>query len=434
MYDGSVSHRAPLQVAYLLIESQARKARKRPWNDVGAMSRSRWQSELLDSVFYLLSKELKEKLDDKTISRLSRSPKAPIEAEIVHFFPFIGNPQVDGPYRGAIQHLHAMNKHGLYIDIEQVKRLMVWPEFFEIAAKYPTTNNDLLEYFAAAIKLQELLEGMDDKIIADKYRSLEIKFSEGLRAKRASFATRNDMFAFFQEFRAEADYSIWARMEIWSADEFVALSLGKNPQRVNAHTLMLFKPRTPSPFRDEYERRVTLIDRAVAAGSLDDPGKPKSFLAWARKAGFGLADGIEALLKEDLSSPTHKALEAAILAKDVEILRLQKALDILKNQLPYEKGKGELLPSRKTVFRLILGMAIARFEHQTEKNSRAPRYIEENLQDLTERMVRKGHLGNLSLSDDTIRTALDAAAQQLEIEWRTPLPWSGTRRKNFELD
>jgi len=89
----------------------------------------------------------------------------------------------------------------------------------------------------------------------------------------------------------------------------------------------------------------------------------------------------------------------------------------------------------KTAYKLILGMAIARFEHTTGVDSSASTKIEEALKQLVSdatdlnldlandsKFDQKSYrLQDLRLSDDSIRKALKEAAQFLDAQWPTAL-------------
>ncbi|MDG4895820.1 hypothetical protein P9272_19815 [Mesorhizobium sp. WSM4976] len=74
-----------------------------------------------------------------------------------------------------------------------------------------------------------------------------------------------DQGRFFSKESARPDYAYWRGRKVWSADETVALSLDREPQRVNDRSLRQFKK---SPFAIEYRRRLAEANRAIELGEL----------------------------------------------------------------------------------------------------------------------------------------------------------------------
>lgn len=85
---------------------------------------------------------------------------------------------------------------------------------------------------------------------------------------------------FFNHPNAQADLSHWRKMDLWTLDEAISLTLGKDPKAVNWENIEpYFKV---SPFADEYAGRRDLVMRAVDAGLLTERITPRDFLAWAK--------------------------------------------------------------------------------------------------------------------------------------------------------
>lgn len=80
-----------------------------------------------------------------------------------------------------------------------------------------------------------------------------------------------------------------------------------------------------------------------------------------------------------------------------------------------QRGVEELPPKTlRSVYRLILGMAIARYEHRTDQRSPATKSIRDDLANI-----------GLDLRDDAIRDHLADAAEKLDFPWTVPIRWSG---------
>jgi hypothetical protein len=84
-----------------------------------------------------------------------------------------------------------------------------------------------------------------------------------------------------------ADFDHWLRAALWTVDEAVDLSLGKNPDdrfgwNYVSRLLQI------SEFAKRYENRRLLVHRAVMAGDLPNPMRPEEFKRWA--TGIQLGD------------------------------------------------------------------------------------------------------------------------------------------------
>jgi hypothetical protein len=98
----------------------------------------------------------------------------------------------------------------------------------------------------------------------------------------SAYEKRAEKQQFFNRPEAGADFSHWARMHYWSAEEAVALILGKNPKRVNLINLDEYSTRV-SPFIPKYKNLRELINRAVEVEDLPERATPRQSVEWARK-------------------------------------------------------------------------------------------------------------------------------------------------------
>src|SRR4051812_38609335 len=88
----------------------------------------------------------------------------------------------------------------------------------------------------------------------------------------------------------------------WTPEEAVALSLEKEPGVVNSESLRPHQP--PSPFREEYARRLELVHRAIKAGRFREDIDPPLFLEWAREIGLTYPAELESLREAKGATPT----------------------------------------------------------------------------------------------------------------------------------
>jgi hypothetical protein len=132
----------------------------------------------------------------------------------------------------------------------------------------------------------------------DEVKTLANQARENDAQVRAVKLRQEDAKLFFNQPTANADFAHWAKMAIWTLDEALALSLGKNPAVVTADAMSMsgesYFPEawTLSAFPKEYARRRALVGRAVTAGDLPlakyedvngwrSTSRPDQFLAWA---------------------------------------------------------------------------------------------------------------------------------------------------------
>jgi hypothetical protein len=80
-------------------------------------------------------------------------------------------------------------------------------------------------------------------------------------------------------------------MSAWLIAEAVALSFGKDPQRVNSEYLKELSG--VCIFRDLFEKRTQLITRAVSVGDLKDPVRPMDFCSWVKSRNIELPEALK---------------------------------------------------------------------------------------------------------------------------------------------
>lgn len=85
----------------------------------------------------------------------------------------------------------------------------------------------------------------------------------------------------FNRFGSDADYEHFGRCPCITADEAVALSLGKDPRMVQWSMVRPFL--ATSLFAYEYANRLDLVERAIVWGELPRHFSPLQFLTWAHK-------------------------------------------------------------------------------------------------------------------------------------------------------
>jgi hypothetical protein len=184
----------------------------------------------------------------------------------------------------------------------------------------------------------------------------------------SAYEKRAEKQQFFNRPEAGADFSHWARMSYWSAEEAVALILGKDPKRVNLINLDEYST-TVSPFIQKYKKLKELIDRTV---EMEDPphrATPRQCVEWARKI--------------DSEIP-------------VELQKLATYTDT--------KNKDGLSETERTsVLKIILGIAVSKYGYEGGA-SRNPA-TGENRNSIASDLAKVG----IDLDSDTIRRYLKEA-------------------------
>lgn len=268
----------------------------------------------------------------------------------------------------------------------------------------------ICEYLSEVFKYQSELRAMSEGDIESLFRQQD----ENQAAAQKATHTSDDRFAFFNSKAAEARLEYWLRLPRWTIDEAVALSFGKDPSIVNREKLRAFPRHPDSPFCSEYLERLEFVERATEANVLAEPLAPTAFASWCR--------GQNIALPADMLSYKDGADELSTLR--IECDRLRREMEKLQGQR-YDEVAGR--PKRSTLLKIIIGMAIARFEHRTEKSSSAVGMIEKRLVAL---QISEKNLNQakISVSNDIIRRVLAEAATELDLRWEEEIGWRGTRR------
>lgn len=257
-------------------------------------------------------------------------------------------------------------------------------------------------YIDQALDYEAELADSEDDYFEKLYRTTVGPVVKANREQRDQSARENDRWAFFNTLDADADFDRW-RDRLLSPAQAVALSFGKDPDVVTPERLVPYRGVRRSPFRESFKDRLDLIEAAVAAGELPIRMPVRGFSDWA------VAHDLE--LPQELTSNRVETFgEAAFWKSKFEAAQSQ--LNALRSSID------DLPPKSKiSIYRLIVGMAAARFEYRTDQRTKATSNIREGLLSV-----------NISMEDEAILRNLRAAASALDYEWTTPIPWSGVRR------
>jgi len=134
------------------------------------------------------------------------------------------------------------------------------------------------DQFAEGLVYRAELEALDDEALKSRYEGQALP----------KFKAIEDAHPFNQP-GAKPDYAHWAKMAYWTADEGIALLLGRSP-----HYLEWEKVKhIASPVVRQFAAIRETAKRAVQFKTLNANERPGSFIAWAKRFDFPLPAELE---------------------------------------------------------------------------------------------------------------------------------------------
>ena len=263
---------------------------------------------------------------------------------------------------------------------------------------------------------------LDELVLQEQRRECE------LQEQRLSFNLPED----------QADFVHWSRMATWTMDESVALSLGKEPSRVNWENV---RPRRHHcPFAKRYEKLRDIAHRAVLAAQLQKSVSPESYVNWALQNGIELATGLVEAVKahgqivldwqtlaqglQNLHEEYTQSLKVIANLEDT-LANEREAFQLFRDEVAATEVANEVVENRPLATReresldsILLVGAIRGYGFDPDKRNSASSRIAGDLA-----------LLGLELSDDTARTHLKRAGELLRPDWRARLGSSPTPPK-----
>lgn len=156
----------------------------------------------------------------------------------------------------------------------------------ETYAKAPYRNDDdtLTEagrnYIRSYLNNVRDYEGLLTEMPEEEFDKLYKDYERNSRSEVTSHTRFRERMAFYNSAGADADFVRWFDAEVWSAEDAVALSLGKDPRVVNSEALGAVS--SSSPFLKAFNDRLDLLRRAIKAQTLPADIPPAQFVGWAR--------------------------------------------------------------------------------------------------------------------------------------------------------
>jgi len=92
-----------------------------------------------------------------------------------------------------------------------------------------------------------------------------------------------DQRYFFNKPEAQADFEHWSKATYWTIEEAVALSLGKDPEKVNWKSMNVYQTICRPDFVKSFFRLYDLASRASNWQKLFNPTYPLLYTNWAKE-------------------------------------------------------------------------------------------------------------------------------------------------------
>ena len=231
------------------------------------------------------------------------------------------------------------------------------------------------------------LQGLEEEellALAYQEREKEARELEDVEEQSRSFNQPN----------ANADFEYWAKFPLWTLDEAVALTLGKDPRVVTWPRIEEYAE--TSPFAARFDNLRRLVHRAKEAEQLTDLVSPADYIFWAKANHIAFPPELEKNVEAFSGQvPDWKALY------EETKLQLATAKDELERHKAAEKPVGE---REKTTFhKLILTMAIRGYGYD-------PRAVRSPI---SNDIAGDTQLLGISLDQDTVRSKLQKAFQEI---------------------
>lgn len=201
-----------------------------------------------------------------------------------------------------------------------------------------------------------------------------------------------DQSGFFQARGQSANLEYWAKQPTWTFREAAPLFLGLNPEWAMMRDGSIH--RDADRFRRELTALSEMIHRPFAILELNRSARPSQWLDWAKSRGVPHPAELASLVAQ---------WDQATDPRDEEIQRLRVELDQLQASVTFADKPVETR-ERESMLKLILGMAIKGYGYDPSANKTGT---------ATEIAGDLAQCG-LALSDDTVRSYLQKAAQHLE--------------------
>ncbi len=187
---------------------------------------------------------------------------------------------------------------------------------------------------------------------------------------------------FFDRPSAEADFQEWYRMPNWSLEEALALSLGKNPKKVNPDSLDNYSnynnnfnsTHKSSSLYKEYKLRMETLIRYINSKKISAHPTPLEFINWLQENDFSIPKELEKLVYERWGKPVD--LQSQYKQLKIENQKIKETLEIQEKQLTELLKEKQILNNdinrlsqsfsvreRESMVKLIVVMAVSEYKY-----------------------------------------------------------------------
>ncbi|MCB1468865.1 MAG: hypothetical protein KDK08_17390 [Rhizobiaceae bacterium] len=282
---------------------------------------------------------------------------------------------------------------GLMITIPEYK---FDPIKYLVARKYPHARAS----FSYRIKFlpEPATAGVLGNVIADAFeQELLAKSEEEIAAlvKAEQAAEQQELIEiesgqWFNSPKSKADFDYWTRMESWTLEEGVLLTMGKEPRVVTWDRVK--SDDSYSPFVRTFRQRLDFAERAKTWSTLNERRNvPGLFLLWAKRIDLSYPEELEIVITREYGTPAN--WRAKYEAEVAEHTRTRQELDGLKSVQEKTQPKPGWQRERESLIKIVIGMAVKGYSYNLESARNSA--VKEIADDM--------HSLGIGLDEDTVR-------------------------------
>ena len=207
------------------------------------------------------------------------------------------------------------------------------------------------------------------------------------------------------------DFGLWVRKAYWSSLEAAALSFSEDPD-----ALLALPPGELSRLMEfpNLHHRLDEIERVQKTRNRPNGLSPNEFLEWALSMEIALPGALRAAIER--VGATQSDWRRKFESERAQVEALQRQLD--ENRMTItELKKHEREDRRRSLQKLVVGIAIAKYGYVLGKRTDTARKIAADLQHVHDEHATDGPpLSQIGLDEDTIRSHLANAGRELSSD------------------
>ena len=204
------------------------------------------------------------------------------------------------------------------------------------------------------------------------------------------------------------DFDLWARKAYWSPLEAAVLTFSKDPDDYRSLQPEEFSQLMEFP---NFHHRFDDIEREQRSRNKPHGLSPTELLEWVVSIGLALPPELKTAI-ERVGAAQHE-WKAKYEAAHETIEQLQRQRDQDQQTIAQLKSY-ETEDRRRSLQKLVIGIAILKYGYNLNKRTNAARLIADDLRSLQDKNANDGPpLSNISLDEDTIRKHLTKGGDEL---------------------